>query len=122
MGTPGTPGQRNGRLRSGRLRRSTMTPTATRMNANKVPMLTSSASSDNDTNVEITATTTPVVMVVRTGVPVCSFTFEKTAGSNRSRLIAKKTRLWPSIMIIITVCLLYTSDAADEEDSVDLGG
>ena len=22
----------------------------------------------------------------------------------------------------ITICLLYTSDAADEEDSVDLGG
>ena len=68
-----------------------------------VAMLTSSASSDNDTNVEIRATTTPVVTVVRTGVPVRWFTFEKTGGSRRSRLIAKKTRLWPSIMIIITV-------------------
>ncbi|GAB5799899.1 hypothetical protein JMUB7513_27680 [Staphylococcus aureus] len=25
-------------------------------------------------------------------------------------------------MITIKICLLYTSDAADEEDSVDLGG
>src|SRR5664279_873207 len=25
-------------------------------------------------------------------------------------------------LIILTICLLYTSDAADEEDSVDLGG
>src|SRR5450631_50348 len=80
-----------------------MTPMATRMNANKVPMLTSSASSDNGTNVEITATATPVVIVVRTGAPVRSFTFEKRGGSSRSRLIAKKTRLWPSIRIIITV-------------------
>src|SRR5450759_747771 len=99
----GTPGQRKGRLRSGRLRRSTRTPTDTRMNANRVPMLTSSASSDNGTNEEITATTTPVVMVVRTGVPVLAFTFANVGGSSRSRLMAKKTRLWPSIMIIITV-------------------
>ena len=25
-------------------------------------------------------------------------------------------------ILVITACLLYTSDAADEEDSVDLGG
>jgi len=56
-------------------------------------MLTSSASSANGTKVEITATTTPVVMVVRTGVPVRSFTLAKVAGSSRSRLMAKKTLL-----------------------------
>ena len=27
-----------------------------------------------------------------------------------------------SDLIVTIVCLLYTSDAADEEDSVDLGG
>src|SRR5664280_1388719 len=27
-----------------------------------------------------------------------------------------------AIMILLLICLLYTSDAADEEDSVDLGG
>ena len=26
------------------------------------------------------------------------------------------------VLTILTTCLLYTSDAADEEDSVDLGG
>ena len=29
---------------------------------------------------------------------------------------------YPSETSLYTVCLLYTSDAADEEDSVDLGG
>ena len=41
--------------------------------------------------------------VVRTGVPKRGLTLAKTGGSSRSRLIAKKTRLWPSIRIIITV-------------------
>ena len=27
-----------------------------------------------------------------------------------------------NIIPLFTICLLYTSDAADEEDSVDLGG
>src|SRR5665648_1280953 len=30
--------------------------------------------------------------------------------------------LFPAIIFLFTLCLLYTSDAADEEDSVDLGG
>src|ERR1700712_303860 len=91
MGTTGTPGQRNARGRSGRVRRSTRTPMATRTKANKVPMLTSSASSLSGTNVEMTATATPVVIVVRIGVPNRSLTVENPGGSNRSRLIAKKT-------------------------------
>ena len=45
------------------------TPTATSVNANSVPMLTRSASSVSGTNVAITATTTPVRIVVRSGVP-----------------------------------------------------
>ena len=28
----------------------------------------------------------------------------------------------PQVLKLFTICLLYTSDAADEEDSVDLGG
>ena len=42
---------------------------ATSTNANSVPMLTSSASSVSGTKVEISATTTPVRIVVRNGVP-----------------------------------------------------
>jgi hypothetical protein len=49
------------------------------------------------------ATTTPVVRVVRIGVPNRSPTLENFSGSSRSRLMAKKTRLWPSNRIIITV-------------------
>ena len=30
--------------------------------------------------------------------------------------------LCPSVCLSVSCCLLYTSDAADEEDSVDLGG
>src|SRR3954454_23356016 len=102
-GRTGTPGTRNDRGRSGRVRRSTSTPTATSTNANSVPMLTSSASSLSGTNVEMTATARPVTTVVRTGVPVLLLTVENTGGSSRSRLIAKNTRLCPSIRIIITV-------------------
>src|SRR5665648_752478 len=35
--------------------------------------------------------------------------------------LAGATRSWNSVITAYT-CLLYTSDAADEEDSVDLGG
>jgi hypothetical protein len=66
---------------------------ATSTKANSVPMFTSSASWVNGTNVDITVTTTPVRIVVRSGVPNRGLTFAKTGGSNRSRLIAKKTRL-----------------------------
>ena len=41
--------------------------------------------------------------MVRTGVPNRGLTLEKAGGSSRSRLMAKNTRLWPSIRIIITV-------------------
>ena len=41
MGSSGTHGIRNGRGRSGRVRRSTMTPSETITNAISVPMLTS---------------------------------------------------------------------------------
>ena len=73
------------------------------MNANSVPMFTSFASSSSGSRAAIAAITTPVVIVVRTGVPVRSVTVAKAGGSSRSRDIAKNTRLWPIIRIIITV-------------------
>ena len=73
------------------------------MNAKSVPMLTSSASSLSGTNAETRATTTPVVIVTRTGVPVRGLTREKTGGSSWSRDIAKNTRDCPSMRIIMTV-------------------
>ena len=33
-----------------------------------------------------------------------------------------KTRNYFTAYLLASICLLYTSDAADEEDSVDLGG
>ena len=40
---------------------------------------------------------------MRTGVPKRGLTLANAGGSSRSRLIAKNTRLWPIIRIIITV-------------------
>src|SRR5664280_3834986 len=40
--------------------------------------------------------------------------------------ISTSRRCWSFLMLsllgMLSICLLYTSDAADEEDSVDLGG
>ena len=95
IGITGTNGVRNGRFRSGRVRRRMITPIATSTNANNVPMLTSSANVfSGNTNVTI-ATATPVTSVVRYGVRNRSDTAENTGGSRRSRHIAKNTRLWP---------------------------
>ena len=48
------------------------------------------------------ATTTPSSSVERYGVPKRGWTSEKNRGSSPSRLIAKKTRLWPSSRIMQT--------------------
>src|SRR5664280_559713 len=37
-------------------------------------------------------------------------------------LLLLLVRIWPAFVTQFSYCLLYTSDAADEEDSVDLGG
>eukprot|EP00656_Telonema_subtile_P041951 TRINITY_DN472_c0_g2_i3.p1 TRINITY_DN472_c0_g2~~TRINITY_DN472_c0_g2_i3.p1 ORF type:complete len:113 (-),score=3.54 TRINITY_DN472_c0_g2_i3:1-339(-) len=44
---------------------------------------------------------------------------EKPEGSRR---VASMDRHPPFPVLCVDTCLLYTSDAADEEDSVDLGG
>jgi hypothetical protein len=54
IGTNGTSGVRNERSRSGRVWRRMMTPIATRMNANNVPMLTSWPTSGNPSPRKIT--------------------------------------------------------------------
>src|SRR5674536_120210 len=52
-------------------------------------------------------------------VPFTAFTSRRTADHISGRLIVRRVkRLNPTAK----TCLLYTSDAADEEDSVDLGG
>eukprot|EP00658_Telonema_sp_P-2_P034623 TRINITY_DN25263_c0_g2_i1.p2 TRINITY_DN25263_c0_g2~~TRINITY_DN25263_c0_g2_i1.p2 ORF type:complete len:194 (+),score=64.06 TRINITY_DN25263_c0_g2_i1:201-782(+) len=43
---------------------------------------------------------------------------QRTAGSDWK----DKYLMYPTIFMSVVSCLLYTSDAADEEDSVDLGG
>ena len=47
---------------------------------------------------------------------------ESTHADNRALADSVLTKLLPHAGGARRVCLLYTSDAADEEDSVDLGG
>ena len=68
IGTSGTRGTVKARSRSGRRRRSTMTPRLTRMNAKSVPTLTSSARMSIEVKVARTATRTPTVAVMTYGV------------------------------------------------------
>src|SRR5664279_515557 len=93
MGTRGTSGVLKGRCSSGRRTRRIHTPAHTITNASNVPMLTSSPRIPMGTREAKMATNSPTVMDEIHGVRNLGCT-----------------------------CLLYTSDAADEEDSVDLGG
>src|SRR6195952_1732021 len=74
-----------------------ITPIETRTNANNVPTFTISSSTTIFEQPATTATTTPTPTVIRTGTPVFSFTAAMFRGSKPSRLIAKITRLCPSI-------------------------
>ena len=67
-GSNGTSGMRNGRGRSGRVRRSTMIPSETITNAISVPMLTSVPSVAIGVKPAAIATTTPVTIVEMCGV------------------------------------------------------
>ena len=80
-----------------------MTPAETRTNANRVPMLTRFASSESGTTAASTATPTPVMIVIRYGVPNRGWTFAKGTGSRPSRDIANSTRACPSISTSTTV-------------------
>ena len=74
----------------------------TRMNAKSVPMLTRSARVVRSTKPAMAATTTPVIRVIRYGVPKVGCTLAIARGSSPSRPIANPTRHWPSIRIIAT--------------------
>ena len=102
-GSTGTQGVRKARGRSGRVRRRTTTPSATTTNAKSVPMFTRAASSEMLVNPATTAMMPPSRIVERYGVPKRGCTLAKTRGSSPSRLIAKKTRVWPSSRIMHTV-------------------
>ena len=67
-GRTGTHGILNGRGRSGRVRRSTITPNDTITNAISVPMLTSDPSVPIGVNPAASATTMPVTIVETCGV------------------------------------------------------
>eukprot|EP00658_Telonema_sp_P-2_P038457 TRINITY_DN27590_c0_g1_i1.p1 TRINITY_DN27590_c0_g1~~TRINITY_DN27590_c0_g1_i1.p1 ORF type:complete len:286 (-),score=13.46 TRINITY_DN27590_c0_g1_i1:85-942(-) len=41
---------------------------------------------------------------------------------SHSNIVFRRGRDPPQYVVLLPICLLYTSDAADEEDSVDLGG
>src|SRR5664279_3400813 len=56
------------------------------------------------------------VDVMEAGFPIAS-----EDDFNSVRAIAREVRR-PIVAALARACLLYTSDAADEEDSVDLGG
>ena len=76
---------------------------ATTTKANSVPMFTRAASSVSGVKPARMAMITPSRMVGRCGVLNRGWTREKKRGSSPSRLIAKKTRVWPSSRIMHTV-------------------
>ena len=59
------------------------------------------------------------------GMQMMSNGLESVAGNKMKDILEKLTSnrfLGIIVGALITACLLYTSDAADEEDSVDFGG
>src|SRR5664279_6405492 len=48
--------------------------------------------------------------------------YEFVASTVRSTAGSEGMKFFPFVFTLFMFCLLYTSDAADEEDSVDLGG
>ena len=102
MGSSGTHGARNPRSRSGRLRRSTMTPADTSTKANSVPTLTISSSLAIGNTDAVAPTTSATSTVIRTGVPRAPV-LANGRGSRPSRAIANRTRHCPSISTMTTV-------------------
>ena len=97
------PGTRKARGRSGRVRRSTITPTLTSTNANSVPMLTRSASVVESTKPDEhrdhdAGDRGDAVRACRS----VGWTLARPRGSSPSRAMAKATRVWPSIRISTT--------------------
>ena len=97
------------RGRSGRCRRSTMTPMLTIANAKSVPMLVASASCPSGTKPARMLITTVTMMVLLTGVWVRGLTFSNTLGSRPSRAIANRMRVWPYITVSTTLKIETTA-------------
>src|SRR5207247_1195156 len=73
-----------------------MIPSATRTNANRVPMFVSSSTQPIGANAADTATNTPVMIVVMCGVLYLGCTRAAHGGSNPPRAMDMKMRAWPS--------------------------
>src|SRR6185437_104921 len=91
-GVSGTHGTRNGRGRSGSMRRRKITPADTSTNANNVPMFVRSTTSAMLANAANTATNIPVRIVPTYGVLYFGCTFARKGGNSPSRDIEKKMR------------------------------
>ncbi len=86
-GTHGTHGHRKGRGTLGALRRSTRMAIQTMVNARRVPMDTSSTSTDRGTNEARSETNAPVSRVDLCGVPYTGCTAPKNSGRSPSRVM-----------------------------------
>jgi hypothetical protein len=86
-----------------------MTPTETRMKANKVPMLVNSIASLMSTNIAGMPTKTPVRMVVTYGVRNRGCTLAAHGGRSPSRAITMKIRGWPSWKTSSTAVIATTA-------------
>jgi hypothetical protein len=82
--------------------RRTSTAIETAAKANRVPEFEMSASSPTGKKAANSATKMPVMMVMTCGVWNFGWTLEKNGGSRPSRLITKKMRVWPNIIIRMT--------------------
>ena len=71
--------------------------------ANKVPALEKSANCPTGRKAAPNATAMPVIQVTTCGVRNLGCTLERTSGSNPSRAMTKKIRVWPKIIIRMTV-------------------
>ena len=96
---------------SGRLLRSSGTAIDTRVNAASVPMFTISSSLPIGVTPATIATTTPIAIVRRYGVPNFGCVLPSCRGTRWSRLIANTTRAAPIISVSTTVVRPATAPA-----------
>src|SRR6202795_5007579 len=94
-GNHGTNGTRKARGRSGCLRRRKMTPSDTKTNANRVPMLERSAASPMSTSPAGIPTAKQAIQVDQYGVLNLGCTAENNFGSKPSRDMAYQIRACP---------------------------
>ena len=95
-------GVRNGWWRPGSVRRITITAIDTAAKAKSVPEFEIFASCPTGKKAANRATAIPVRIVMTCGVLNLGWIFEKVAGNRPSRLITKKMRVWPNIIIRMT--------------------